>query len=314
MSYTVNLPAFEGPFDLLLHLVKVNEMDISDINISEITDQYLKTLRVMRQLDLEVAGDFLVMAATLINLKVRALLPELPAENAEDEGEEISDIVSAKALMQQLVEYRKYKELSVELGGRQEQQMRLFFRNTLFNAVEKAENDAPLRSDLGLLFHCFSRVLRFIESQSYHDVAYEPFSVEVRIGMLKERIKTNESMELVGLFKDCRSKVDAIVTFLALLELSRLKLVRLEQNNPYDEVYIFRRDPEAQSETTEPGEDSETSKEPVYQVATTEIKADANEATEPAQDARVIDLEPPEPTVEDLEESATPPEEGHQEP
>jgi len=254
MSYTVNLPAFEGPFDLLLHLVKVNEMDISDINISEITDQYLKALRLMRQLDLEVAGDFLVMAATLINLKVRALLPELPTENAEEEGEEISDIVSAKALMQQLVEYRRYKELSVDLSGRQEQQMRLFFRNSLFSAVQKSESDAPLRADLGLLFHCFGRVLRYIEQQSYHDVAYEPFSVEQRIGMLREKLKSAESMELFSLFQDCRSKVDAIVTFLALLELSRLKQVRLEQSSPYEEVYIFRRDADSEPPVDAEGE------------------------------------------------------------
>lgn len=287
MTYTVNLPVFEGPFDLLLHLVKVNEMDISDINISEITDQYLKTLRLMQHMDLEVAGDFLVMAATLINLKVRSLLPELPSENPEDDAaEEISDIVSAKTLMQQLVEYRKYKELSVDLSGRQEQQMRLFFRNTLFNTVEKSENDAPLRSDLGLLFHCFSRVLRYIEQQSYHDVAYEPFSVEQRLGMLRDKLKTAESFELFGLFKDCRSKVDAIVTFLALLELSRLKQVRLEQNNPYDEVYIFRRD--VHSEAQDPGEESSADAAPTY---ASNLQTNAEADAPPAGTATIIALD-----------------------
>ncbi len=287
MTYTVNLPVFEGPFDLLLHLVKVNEMDISDINISEITDQYLKTLHLMQHMDLEVAGDFLVMAATLINLKVRSLLPELPSDNPEDDAaEEISDIVSAKTLMQQLVEYRKYKELSVDLSGRQEQQMRLFFRNTLFNTVEKSENDAPLRSDLGLLFHCFSRVLRYIEQQSYHDVAYEPFSVEQRLGMLRDKLKTAESFELFGLFKDCRSKVDAIVTFLALLELSRLKQVRLEQNNPYDEVYIFRRD--VHSEAQDPGEESSAEAAPTY---ASNLQTNAEADAPPAGTANIIALD-----------------------
>ncbi len=301
MSYTINLPVFEGPFDLLLHLVKVNEMDISDINIAEITDQYLKTIHLMQTLDLEVAGDFLVMAATLINLKVKSLLPELPAEGeGEEEGEEISDIVSAKALMQQLVEYRKYKELSVDLGGRQEEQMRLFFRNTLFNVMEKTENDAPLRSDLSLLVHCFSRVLRYVDQKSYHDVAFEPFSVEQRIGMFRERLKTQESMELFSLFQDCRSKVDAIVTFLALLELSRLKQVRLEQSSAYAEVYIFRRDPE--NEAAVDAEEETGGR--VESIPTYAARSNAAQESNPeAASANVVEIEPQE-AVAPVEASA----------
>ncbi|OPZ01741.1 MAG: Segregation and condensation protein A [candidate division BRC1 bacterium ADurb.BinA364] len=248
MAYTINLRVFEGPFDLLLHLVKVNEMDISDINIAEITDQYLKTLELMRELDLEVAGDFVVMAATLIGLKIRALLPDLPGEENEEESEEISEIVSAKALMDQLIEYRRFKELSVDLGQRQEEQMSLFFRNSLLPALQQEQESAPLRGELQLLFDSFARVLRYVESLPHHDVAYEPFSVEERIGQFREQLRSAESMELFSLFRQCRNKPDMIVTFLALLELSRLKEIRLEQGEPFKEVFVFRREDSGQVE------------------------------------------------------------------
>jgi len=244
MTYQINLPVFEGPFDLLLHLVKVNEMEISDINVAEITDQYLKTIQMMQELDLEVAGEFLVMAATLINLKVRALLPEPPGEDEEAETEEISEIMSAKALMEQLIEYRRFKELSVELGGRQEEQMRLFYRNSLLPALQEAQENPPLKAELNLLFDCFGRVLRYVESLPHHDVAFEPFSVEERVGMLRERLRAAQSLELFALFRQCRNKADMIVTFLALLELSRLKEVHLEQTKVYEEVFVYRREPD----------------------------------------------------------------------
>ncbi|MCX7016710.1 MAG: segregation/condensation protein A, partial [Candidatus Sumerlaeota bacterium] len=176
MTYQISLPVFEGPFDLLLHLVKVNEVEISDVTIAAITDQYLKTIELMQELDLEVAGDFLVMAATLIQMKLRALLPETPETPEEEEGEEITEIMSAKALMEQLIEYRKFKELSVDLNARQEEQLRVFYRSSLLSAMEDARENAPLKAELGLLFDCFARVLRYVESLPHHDVAFEPFS------------------------------------------------------------------------------------------------------------------------------------------
>ncbi len=241
MAQQINLPVFEGPFDLLLHLVKVNEMEISDVDVAKITDQYLQTITMMQDLDLEVAGDFLVMAATLINIKIRALLPEVDDEDAEEEGEDISEIMNAKTLMDQLVEYRKFKELSVDLVSRQEEQMRLFFRNSLLPAMAKEQQQAPLQSELGLMFDCFSRVLRFVDELPHHDIAFEPFSVEQRLGVIRDQIKTEESLELFTLFKSCRNKPDMIVTLLALLELGRLRHIRIEQGDAFDEVFIYPR-------------------------------------------------------------------------
>src|SRR5690606_19728656 len=118
---------FEGPFDLLLHLVRVNEMDIHDISISVITRQYLEYLDIMRELDLELAGEFLVMAATLIRIKARTLLPVPPDQ--EEQEEEIDEILSARELVRQLVEYRKFKEAAMKLRKKEEETSRLIFRN-----------------------------------------------------------------------------------------------------------------------------------------------------------------------------------------
>jgi segregation and condensation protein A len=270
MAYDVNLPVFEGPFDLLLHLVKVNEMDVFDVNVAEITDQYLKTLEEMEELDLEIAGEFLVMASTLISLKVKSLLPDLPGEEDEDEGEDISEIMSAKALMEQLIEYRRFKELSVELSERQEEQLRMYYRNSLLPALEQDEQDGPMRSETSLLFDCFARVLRYVESLPHHDIAFEPFSVEQRMSALRSRLVDSSSLELFTLFRDCRNKADMIVTFLSLLELSRLREIRIEQGTPYQEVFVYRRDPKDDAEPpVEPDEAPQSSDETQEDAPTT---------------------------------------------
>ncbi len=319
MAHQINLPVFEGPFDLLLHLVKVNEMEISDIDVAKITDQYLQTITMMQDLDLEVAGDFLVMAATLINIKVRALLPELPGEDDEEEGEDIAEIMSAKTLMEQLIEYRKFKELSVDLVDRQQEQMKLFFRNSLLPAMAKEQEQAPLQSELGLMFDCFARVLKFVDERPHHDIAFEPFSVEQRVGVLRDQLEAEESLELFSLFKSCRNKPDMIVTLLALLEMSRLRNIRLEQGTAFEEVFIYTRPeedalPPEEPDDEQPAEPANT--QPVDQalpgpveVAAEDIDAETQE-TGTELERKQIDqaTEPvrmPEP-VEDAGEQITP--------
>lgn len=238
-DYKVKLHIFEGPLDLLLHLVKINEMDIQDIKIAEITRQYLEYIRLMQHLDLEVAGDFIVMAATLLAIKVRSLLPET-GETHEDE-EEIADIQTAQALMEQLIQYRKFKEAAYRLDQHEDRASRIFFRETALPQFASVD-DAEIRGDLDKMLEAFSRVLRFVEARGWHQVTEEEFSVEEKIDTIHNRVQAEHRIDLESLFMDCRSKVEMIVTLLALLELCKQKSVMIHQSEPFTHVYIFRRD------------------------------------------------------------------------
>ncbi len=239
-DYKVKLQVFEGPLDLLLHLVKINEMDIYDIPIAEVTRQYLEYLRLMETMDLEIAGEFLVMAATLLNIKLRSLLPQTSLD--EEEDEEIGDILTAQALMDQLVQYRKFKEAASKLQEKEDQQARIFFREVALPQFANVEGD-DLRSDLDKMLVAFSRVLRFVEAAGWHMVTEEEFSLEEKIDSIDRRIREEKRLDLETLFRECRAKVEMIVVLLALLELSRQKCVTLEQSDPYGPVYLFWRDP-----------------------------------------------------------------------
>jgi len=236
MSYRIKINVFDGPFDLLLHLVKINEMDINDIPIAEITNQYLAYIQLMKDLDLEIAGEFLVMAATLINIKARSLLP--PREDESDE-EEIDEILSAKELMRQLIEYRKFKDLALNLREREEQFGRMFFRTEVIPILPAPEKEEePLREDLKNLFTAFSRVLRFAEARGYHQIAENEFSVEDKMASLRDLLRREKSINIVTIFERCISKAEMIATFLATLELCRLREIRIHQSGPFEPVYI----------------------------------------------------------------------------
>ncbi len=238
-DYKLKLQVFEGPLDLLLHLVKINEMDIYDIKIAEVTRQYLDYIRLMQSLDLEVAGEFIVMAATLVNIKLRSLLPD--TGEPEEEDEEIGDILTARALMEQLVQYRKFKEAASKLQEEEERQGRMFFREVALPQFAGVEDDG-LRGDLDKMLVAFSRVLRFVEARGWHMVTEEEFSVEEKIATIHERIQSEKQVDIENLFQECRSKVEMIVVLLALLELCRQKSVALKQGDPYGPVHIYLRD------------------------------------------------------------------------
>lgn len=235
MTYTIKLPVFEGPFDLLLHLVRVNEMDIQDIRIAEITRQYLEYIEMMRELDLELAGEFLVMAATLIRIKARTLLPARP--EAEDQEEEIDEILSARELVRQLVEYRKFKEAASELRRREEHAARLVFRNNPPVKIVMEEQE-EMSVDIGLLYKAFSRVLRFVDNPVYNPNMQEKFSVEEKIGYLQDLVSQRKSLDLDEVFRRCFNRDEVIVTFLAMLELCRMKRLLIEQDGSFEKITV----------------------------------------------------------------------------
>lgn len=233
MTYRVKLPVFEGPFDLLLHLVRVNQMDIYDIEIAKITGQYLEYIEAAEKLNIELAGEFLVMAATLINLKSRALLPVIGEEEDEETAED--EITSARALIHQLVEYRRYKEAARTLAERESDQARVFYRTRVIPIVAP-EADAQVVENLESLFSAFSRVLRFATSEDFHRILEERFRVEDKVIDIEQRLQTEGRVSLRALFDRCVNKMESIVTFLALLELCRRRRICLEQAAPFDDV------------------------------------------------------------------------------
>ncbi len=244
--YTIKLPVFEGPFDLLLHLIKINEMDIHDIPIAEITRQYLDYLQVMKELDLEVAGDFLVMAATLIHLKARTLLPTHEASEEEgEENEEFGEILSARELMQRLVEYRKYKEVAAELRKREQEHSLVVYRTAPIAITPEPMQE--LTAEVTLLYRALARVLRYIESTNALPSLTEQFTVEQKMDYVQELLASQNEIDLMALFLRCLNKLEIITTFLAVLELVRLKRARLQQNCAFDTIVLVSRNDQSDS-------------------------------------------------------------------
>lgn len=235
--HRIHLDIFEGPLDLLLHLVKINEMDIYDIEISTITKQYVDFIAMMQELDLEVAGDYLVMAATLLNIKSRSLLPRNPVEDEFSSEEEIDEILSTQDLIRRLVEFRKFKELAIHLRGREEENSRLFYRANVIPIIPGANTELP-RQDILNLFDAFAQVLRRVRLNAAHHVAYETFTVEEKVLQIREKLRLHKQINIARVFEACVSKGEAICFFLAILELARMREITLAQAGVFEDILI----------------------------------------------------------------------------
>ena len=238
----VELSAFTGPLDLLLHLIKEQEMDIYDIRLEKLTEQYLSRLDKMREENLSVAGEFLVMAATLVYLKSRSLLPvqdRLP-EDVEDEDPKWE-------LIRQLIEYRKFKEAAGQLGDREALHSRIFGR-TPERVVAPAALQGPGQVSMFDLVWAFQKILRNVEDRAragrFQD---EEFTVGQKIEFLLDRMNPGEEVLFEDLFRTATSRGEVVVTFLALLELIRLQQLAAWQEGPLMPIRI-RRAPEPLSE------------------------------------------------------------------
>ena len=233
-DYKVRLEIFEGPLDLLLYLIKRDEIDIYEISIERITRQYLEYLQAFKELNLDIAGEFVVMAANLIYLKSRSLLPidqQPPDEEAEEDDPRWD-------LIRQLIEYKKFKEAAAQLHVRALQQERIFTRDG--GATTTA--DAPLRlAEVGIfqLIHAFQDVIKRVEArENLQEMFGEHFTVSDKIDIILKRVADGASVRFTELFGAIASRVEIVVTFLALLELIRLKQVRAIQRNVFDEIEI----------------------------------------------------------------------------
>jgi len=234
----IKIPVFEGPFDLLLHLIREHKIDIYDIPISLITSQYLEYIEIMKELNLEIAGDFLVMAATLIQIKSRMLLPpdeEAPSEEQEDPRRE---------LVQRLVEYQRYKEAALDFRTKEDEWLKVFHREPV---SDEDEGELYL-FDLSLfdLLDAFRKILDKAPSEMV-SITKEILTVKNRMSMIMEIIEEHEAVRFEDLFKEGITKIHLIVTFLALLELIRLGLARAYQEREFGNIWVIN--PAKQSST-----------------------------------------------------------------
>ena len=234
-DYKVKLEIFEGPLDLLLYLIKRDEIDIYDISIERITRQYLEYLQTFKELNVDLAGEFVVMAANLIYLKSRSLLPvdqQPPDEEAEEDDPRWD-------LIRQLIEYKKFKEAAAQLHVRELEQERIFSRDGGSAATIAA---APLRlGEVGIfqLINAFQNVIKRVETrEDLREIFGEHFTVSDKIEIILRRVAGDVRLRFSDLFGTIASRVEIVVTFLALLELIRLKQVRATQANPFGEIEI----------------------------------------------------------------------------
>ncbi len=245
-GYTVRIDAFEGPLDLLLHLIKKNEMDICDIPIATITRQYLEYLELMKELNLEIAGEFLVMASTLLHIKSRMLLP---AQEDEAAGEE-EELDPRAELIRRLLEYQRYKDASAVLAAREILGRDVFSRRMpLADHTESKDAEEPLEIELFDLVEAFRRVLAKVPFDSFHEVISETISVAERIGRILDLLDERGTLQFDQIFTDEQlTRELAIATFLALLELCRLQTVKVAQSSPFGTIWLVRETQAAASE------------------------------------------------------------------
>lgn len=235
-NYPVRLENFEGPLDLLLHLIKKHEVNIYDIPIALITKQYLDYLELMREMDLEIAGEFLVMAATLIHVKSRLLLPR-PSPEQEDPDEDPREV-----LVQRLLEHQRYKAAAELLHERETVRSAQWMRpDESVAPIAGEEYEPELEVDLFSLLTAFKAVLDRAKARPEVVVPAEQISLETRIDQLLLRLSESEACGFEDLFDDVATRADLIVTFLALLEMIRLKLVRVAQTGAFNAIRIYKR-------------------------------------------------------------------------
>jgi len=234
--YKVKLEEFEGPLDLLLFLIKKDEINIYDIPIAKITEQYLEYLELMELMDLDIAGDFLVMAATLMHIKSKMLLPpeERPSEEAEEEDPRAE-------LVRRLIEYKAFKEAAEKLQSLEAGQRDLFHRQGDMDAIQaEFGGEKYFEASLFDLISAFSTVLANVPKETFLEVIKEHVTVEQKIHDLLHLLVERPSITLAALFENAKSKIEIVVTFLALLELVKVKGVLAVQKELFGDIEIIR--------------------------------------------------------------------------
>lgn len=252
MNYNVKLENFEGPLDLLLYLVRKNELDIQQIPIVTITQQYMDYIEIMKALNLDIAGEFLVMAATLLYLKSRAIIPAL------DENEPAEDRATLDDLKRQLLEYQQYKDAAQHLKEQNILEKDVFTRGFY---TEPASDDAGAVLQEASLFDLLTALKKVIERTGAREdilaVSVEQISVKDKISEILQCLQDSAAnIEFDALFPASAGKIEIITTFLALLELIKMQAIRIYQNANFSRIYIYAASAAEPRETAERGETS----------------------------------------------------------
>ncbi|WP_427339254.1 segregation and condensation protein A [Caloranaerobacter sp. DY30410] len=240
MKYNVVLEIFEGPLDLLLHLIDKNEVDIKDIPISKITEQYLEYLEKMKDLDLEITSEFLLMAATLLEIKSKMLLPR-----KKDEGKqlEIEEIDPREDLVKKLIDYKRFKEAAIKLKEKEELQRKLFFK-------PREEIDLDIRNEklelenvkIEDLFKIFCNIIKRnnigTKKIKIHEIKRDEISIEESMKRIEKILNEKRTITFSELFDENSSRIYIVVTFLSLLELMKLKVIAIKQEKNFGNIYI----------------------------------------------------------------------------
>lgn len=232
MSYKVKLEIFEGPLDLLLYLIKKDEIDILDIPIAKITAQYLEYLELMQLLDLGIAGEFLVMAATLMHIKSRLLLPPEEREALEEPEED-----PRQELVRRLLEYQKFKEAAQHLEEMELERSRYFVRSETPPVIEEGE---CFEASLFDLITAFSKVLTSVPRKTFQEIVIDEFTVEEKIGYILDILKDKTQTYFTNLFENMKNKMEVVCTFLALLELIRIKEAVVRQPKLFGPILVIK--------------------------------------------------------------------------
>jgi segregation and condensation protein A len=236
MTYKVRLEIFEGPLDLLLHLIRENQVNIYDIPIASITDQYLEYLAMMKSLNIEVAGEFLVMAATLTYIKSRTLLPTVEETISEEED-------PRKELVDQLLEHKRIKEAAGELKVREEANRGIYRRVLTSDSVLLPDEPLPEESLLGAvsvfdLLKAFEKVVRQIGGVGRHEVELDEMEMTERLTFVLDLVRP-EGVTFASMFDQMVRRIEVVATFLAILELIRQRLIRVRQSGAQGTIYIY---------------------------------------------------------------------------
>ncbi|GAB4173071.1 MAG: segregation/condensation protein A [Terrimicrobiaceae bacterium] len=237
VDYKVKLEVFEGPLDLLLYLIKKDEVDIYDISIERITSQYLEYMEAFQVLNIELAGEFIVMAANLLYIKSRTLLPK-DQQMAEVDAEEDDP---RWELIRQLIEYKKFKEAASQLRVREAMQEQLFPRAVVTPDIEPLDANVML-DDVGIfdLINAFQKILKRLDSkkEDLREIFAENFTVSDKIDHLLRVVEGGVSVRFEECFVGAASRAEIVVTFLAMLELIRMKQLRVKQQDAFGEIWI----------------------------------------------------------------------------